>query len=78
MISVFPVSSFIAVRVWLMLTHILLKHLVAVRHGAAATDTDTWSTLLPSPGVQAEARNQSTGGTEQTWTREMSLPTGRG
>jgi hypothetical protein len=75
---VLHVSSFIVVRPWRMLPHMPLKHLVAVRHDAVATDTDIWPPLLPSAGVQVEARIQPTGGTEQEWNREMSLPAGRG
>jgi hypothetical protein len=75
---VLHVSSFIVVPPWRMLPHMPLKHLVSVGHDTAVTDTDIWATLLPSPGVQAKARIQPTGGTKQEWNREMSLPAGRG
>jgi hypothetical protein len=75
---VLPVSSCIVVLHLRMLPHMPLKHLVTVRYDAAATDTDIWPILLPSPGVQAEVMIQPTGGTKQGWNREMSLPAGRG
>ena len=75
---VLHVCSCIVVPPWRMLPHIPLQHSVAARHDAVATETEIWPILLPSPGVQAEAKLQPTGGTKQEWNREMSLPTGRG